>query len=136
MMRPGGLDADGRPMTVRGGIADILHEVSKGTMLLVYSGGLHHIQAPGELFPRPFKTIELRLEMVDIAEYRRRLLAEAGEEGFRAAVIRDLEARRNRYCPGYRPAAEEQDVPAGTAGEEDSARLSRTRSLGGSKRGS
>lgn len=105
MMRRGGLDADGRPMTVRGGIADILRAMDGGTMLLVYSGGLHHIQAPGERFPRIFRTISLRLEMIDIVPYREALIEEAGEEGFKAAVIRDLEHRRNRYCPGYVPVA-------------------------------
>ncbi len=124
MMRPGGLDAHGRPMTVRGGIADILHEVAEGTMLLVYSGGLHHIQAPGERLPRPFRTIRLRLEMVDIAEYRRRILAEAGEEGFKGAVIRDLEARRNRHCPGYRPVSPESSTTPRDAASEGSSRLS------------
>lgn len=124
MMRPGGLDAHGRPMTVRGGIADVLHEVSEGTMLLVYSGGLHHIQAPGELLPRPFRTIQIRLEMVDIAEYRRRILAEAGEEGFKAGVIRDLEARRNRHCPGYRPVSRDEGPPASETPAGGSARLS------------
>jgi hypothetical protein len=124
MMRPGGLDAHGRPMTVRGGIADVLHEIPEGTMLLVYSGGLHHIQAPGEFLPRPFQTIQLRLEMVDIAEYRRRLLDEAGEEGFKTAVIRDLEARRNRHCPGYRPAIPEGSPALSESPARDSARLS------------
>ncbi len=103
MMRPNGLDAKGQPMTVRGGIADILHEVKEGTMLLVYSGGLHHIQAPGELIPRLFKNIDMVLEMVEIRDYRENLLERVGEAGFKRAVIQDLEDRRNRRCPGYAP---------------------------------
>jgi len=35
-------------------------------MLIAYSGGLHHVQVPGKL-PRAFKTVRLRLEIVDIA---------------------------------------------------------------------
>lgn len=99
MMRPNGLDANGQPMTVRGGIADILEAVGEGYMLLVYSGGLHHIQAPGELLPRLFKPIDVTLEAVDIAGYRRRLLEQSGPAGFKRAVINDLQRRRDLCCP-------------------------------------
>lgn len=99
MMRSNGLDSEGRPMTVRGGIADILRSIPSGDMLLVYSGGLHHIQAPGELLPRLFKTVRLRLELVDIAAYREELMTRAGDEGFKRAVIADLEQRRDTHCP-------------------------------------
>ena len=51
MMRKVGLDSKGRPMTVRGGVADILDVLSDGRLLLVYSGGLHHIQVPGQFKP-------------------------------------------------------------------------------------
>jgi hypothetical protein len=102
MMRRGGRDADGNAMTVRGGIADILDTMPGGRMLLVYSGGLHHIQAPGEGRPRLFETIRVRFENLDIDAYRAARRAEPG--GFKAAVIRDLEARRDRHCPrGDRP---------------------------------
>jgi len=99
MKRPNGLDSTGQPMTVRGGIADILAVVQQGKMLVVYSGGLHHIQAPGERLPRLFKTIRVRLEMLDIPTYRDQLMAESGGEGFKVAVIRDLERRRDTHCP-------------------------------------
>ncbi len=99
MMRRTGLDSEGRPMTVRGGIADILRAIPEGYMFLVYSGGLHHIQAPGELLPRPFKTIRLRAEIVDIREYREHLIREHGEGSFKRAVIADLEHRRDTLCP-------------------------------------
>jgi len=99
MMRRNGLDASGREMTVRGGIADILDVLDDGLMLVVYSGGLHHIQAPGELLPRPFKTVRARVELVEIADYRRDLGHDRGLEVFRAAVIDDLTARRDRLCP-------------------------------------
>jgi 1-acyl-sn-glycerol-3-phosphate acyltransferase len=98
MKRPTGLDREGNPMTVRGGIADILRGVPGGGMLLAYSGGLHHVQAPGEHLPRVFKRIRLRLELIDIASYREGLMESAGRHGFKRAVIADLEARRDRHC--------------------------------------
>jgi 1-acyl-sn-glycerol-3-phosphate acyltransferase len=99
MKRRTGLDAAGQPMTVRGGIADILESIGDGRMLLAYSGGLHHVQAPGERFPRLWQTIRLRLELVDIGAYRAALLAKAGGGGFKRAVVEDLERRRDLYCP-------------------------------------
>jgi hypothetical protein len=99
MKRANGLDSEGKPMTVRGGIADILESIGEGRMILAYSGGLHHVQIPGERFPRLWRTIRMRLELVDIGAYRRELLAAAGREGFRRAVVADLERRRDLYCP-------------------------------------
>jgi hypothetical protein len=100
MMRPNGLDAEGRPMTVRGGIADILEAIPAGPMLIAYSGGLHHVQAPGEHLPRPFRRIRLNLEWVDIAAYRDEMRRCAGTDAaFKRAVVADLEARRDRNRP-------------------------------------
>ncbi len=99
MKRANGLDAQGKPMTVRGGVADILEASSDGRMLIAYSGGLHHVHTPGERLPRLFKTIRLGLEVVDIAEYRGARLAEGGAKGFRRAVVNDLERRRDVICP-------------------------------------
>ncbi len=98
MMRKSGLDKKGNPMTIRGGIADIIRAVPEGRMLLVYSQGLHHIQAPGEKLPRFFKTVSARLETIDLPSYRQRLLQRFGEEGFKGAVIEDLTRRRDLYC--------------------------------------
>lgn len=112
MMRRTGLDAHGQPMTVRGGIADILLAIPAGRMLLAYSGGLHHVHAPGDRWPRPFRTVRLRLESLDLAEYRNRMLDVEGRAGFRAAVVQDLTRRRDRYCPGAVP--EGQAEPLGT----------------------
>jgi hypothetical protein len=98
MKRSTGLDSEGNPMTVRGGIADVLRGIPDGKMLLAYSGGLHHVQHPGELLPRPFKRIALRLELLDIVDYRDRLQEQAGRHGFKKAVIQDLEERRDRNC--------------------------------------
>lgn len=98
MKRAGGLDKEGKPMTVRAGIADILLATPGGRLLLGYSAGLHHVQAPGEKLPRLFKTVRIAFEVVDVAAYRDRLLAEHGEAGFHAAVIADLTRRRDLYC--------------------------------------
>jgi 1-acyl-sn-glycerol-3-phosphate acyltransferase len=98
MMRANGLDSEGREMTVRGGIADILDALPDGRMLAVYSGGLHHIQVPGELLPTPFKTIRCRLEMIDILTYKEDLQRDYPELNFTGAVIADLTRRRDTYC--------------------------------------
>ena len=99
MKRLGGRDKEGREMTVRGGIADILQGIPSGTMLIAYSGGLHHVQAPGQHLPRLFKTLRMRLQEVDIAEYERQLGVAGDTQSFKHNVKRDLEARRDRYCP-------------------------------------
>ena len=98
MKRETGLDLHGKPMTVRGGIADILHAVREGRMLIAYSGGLHHVQIPGKV-PRIFKTVRLRVENIDIAPYIADLLRRGGEAEFKHNVIRDLEQRRDQYSP-------------------------------------
>ena len=100
MKRATGLDADGKPMTVRGGIADILEAVEEGRLLLAYSGGLHHIQIPGQKLPRLFKKVRMNLEVVDIAPYNAARMAEAGDRRvFKRVVANDLERRRDLYCP-------------------------------------
>ncbi|HEY4594968.1 MAG TPA: hypothetical protein VIJ02_01100, partial [Thermoanaerobaculia bacterium] len=66
---------------------------------IAYSGGLHHVQVPGERFPRLFRPIRMRLEAVDMAAYRTARLEEGGVKGFRRAVVKDLERRRDLYCP-------------------------------------
>ncbi len=105
MKRPNGLDSNGRPMTVRGGIADILGAMEKGRLLLVYSGGLHHIQSPGELLPRIFKPIHAQMELLEIASYSEDVVANSGGNGseFKRAVMADLERRRDAYCPPDEP---------------------------------
>jgi 1-acyl-sn-glycerol-3-phosphate acyltransferase len=101
MKRANGLDSEGKPMTVRGGIADILEAVGEGRMLLAYSGGLHHVQVPGEGLPRLFKTVRMNLEVVDIAAYNAARLEEAQGDWrlFKRVVATDLERRRDSHCP-------------------------------------
>ena len=105
MMRRGGLDKNGQPMTVRGGIADILEAVESlpepNRLLLFYSQGVHHIQAPGERFPRLFKTFAANLDSVAIPGYLADRRRESEQDGIsmRQSIIRDLEMRRDRHCP-------------------------------------
>ena len=97
MKRANGLDLQGNPMTVRGGIADILLAMKEGRMLAAYSGGLHHVQVPGHV-PRVFKTVRMRLEDVDIARYIEEMMAAGGPDQFKKNVMRDLDRRRDTYC--------------------------------------
>jgi hypothetical protein len=121
MMRKNGLDSNGQPMTVRGGIADILEAMKEGRMLIAYSGGLHHIQAPGEHVPRIFTKARMNLEVIDMADYIEQVKRRYPGEEFKKAVRADLEHRRERNCPvdGRPPWPE----PALT-GEETSTRAS------------
>ena len=94
MMRQNKLDKHGKAMTVRGGIADILSNVDDGQLLLAYSGGLHHVQVPGQTLPHVFKTLQLSLELEDIAAYKTRLAD--GELSFKKALQQDLNQRRDQ----------------------------------------
>lgn len=98
MKRRNGLDAQGKPMSVKGGIADILRGMDSGEMILAYSGGLHHVQAPGEKVPRIFRTISINTEILDIAEYKAQF-ASREHYRFKAAVVRDMESRMAVHCP-------------------------------------
>ena len=98
MKRATGLDNQAKPMTVLGGIADVIQAIPDGKMLITLSAGLHHVQIPGQWIPRIFKTLRMRLQQVDIARYPQTLLSTNGNDGFKKAVIRDLEDRRDQYC--------------------------------------
>lgn len=97
MKRPTGLDKHGRPMTVQGGVVEALKMIGRGTVLIGYSGGLHHVQAPGDRFPRLFKTIRMNFECLDIESY---LASFQGMDRIdRKKLTADLEARRDKHCP-------------------------------------
>ena len=98
MKRANGLDLHGNPMSVRGGIADILLAMKEGRMLIAYSGGLHHVQHPSG-FPRIFKTVRLRLEILEIADYIEEMMRNGGADQFKKNVMRDMDRRRDFYCP-------------------------------------
>ena len=105
MKRANGLDRNGRPMTVRGGIADILRQHEGGPMLIAYGGGMHHIQVPGQHLPRLFKTIRIRFEGLDIEAYRESLGSDLKPVEFKRAVRNDLDQRRDLHCPPLEAAA-------------------------------
>lgn len=102
MKRPGGLDKEGRPMRVRPGIVDVLQRIGRGKMLLVYSGGLHHVQAPGELLPRLFQPLEWTFEEVEIAAYLESF-GPLDDRALRQAVVADLERRRDTWAGALDP---------------------------------
>lgn len=98
MKRPNGLDKNGNEMTVRGGVADILSRLECGKILFVYSGGLHHIQSPGDKLPKLFKTIKLNLEVVDVKEYKTQH-QEICEAQYKTNVINDMQQRLKSKVP-------------------------------------
>ncbi len=98
MRRASGFDKEGQDMSVRGGIADILSGVREGHMLLVHSGGLHHIQKPGvDKWPRFFKPIRVRLEWINISKYKKEIGFES--EGYKGRLIQDMQKRHELNCP-------------------------------------
>jgi hypothetical protein len=109
MKRPDGLDKHGQPMTVRGGVADILAGMDwDGLILFAYSGGLHHIHTPGQGLPRLFQRARINFEALDLQEYRRLVGVPPADQqnpsaepyrSYRKRVISDLESRRDRFCP-------------------------------------
>lgn len=98
MKRADGLDKDGQPMTVRGGIVDVLSAMKTGRMVLAYSGGLHHVQTPGQGMPKLFKTIKVTFEFTTIEDYLRNFDEISDVRRARLAMIADLELRRDSYC--------------------------------------
>lgn len=111
MMRRGGMDKHGQPMTVRGGVADILRRLPDGRMVIGYSCGLHHVHAPGDRYPRLFKKLRLGVEVQEIAGYLASLPPpEEDVEAFRSAVKADLQRRRDLYRPAL-PAGQGPDEP-------------------------
>jgi hypothetical protein len=97
MKRPNGLDKSGRPMTVKGGTADILEEINDGGMILCLSGGLHHIQKPGQHLPRLFKKLKMNFIYVDIAEYKKTLSQNPRERKIK--MVADLQRHLENDCP-------------------------------------
>lgn len=100
MKRPNGLDKYGKPMTVRGGIADIIENFDEGGMLLCFSGGLHHVQAPGQHFPKLFKTIEMNFRYFDIEEYKKQFPDNPRQR--KLTIVQDLQKRLENDCPQAR----------------------------------
>ncbi|MFL5785980.1 MAG: hypothetical protein ACJ76H_15280 [Bacteriovoracaceae bacterium] len=98
MKRPNGLDKFGRPMTVKPGIADVVMNVQEGGLLLCLSGGLHHIQKPGQHFPRLFKTIRMNFVYIDLAQYHQRLSGLSALEK-KHEITREVQRYLDTCCP-------------------------------------
>lgn len=97
MMRENGMDKHGKPMTIKSGIADILKEAQEGYLVLATSGGLHHVQKPGEPFFRLFKTIKISYEKISISEYRK--IIDFEDRTYQRQVVEDLTRRMKRNLP-------------------------------------
>lgn len=90
MLRKGGVDKHGNPMTIRGGVADIMDKYHSGDMVIFYSGGLHHVHYPGEHFPKLFKEIKVGADIFNIEDFKRSLNYR-DKKSFTMAVVRRLE---------------------------------------------
>lgn len=97
MKRENGLDKFGKPMTVKPGITDIILTIPEGGLVLCLSGGLHHIQKPGQHFPKLFKTLHLNFVYLDLAEYRARFPGTALEK--KHQMTKDLQRYLETACP-------------------------------------
>ena len=98
MKRPTGLDKSGRPMNMKSGVSELLSQIDSGGMLLLYSGGLHHIQSPGSGLPKLFRRIRLRFEFLDIEGYKESFCRSSDPATLAKRIILDLEKRRDRHC--------------------------------------
>ena len=99
MKRKNGLDLEGNKMTVRGGVADLLARLDKGQMILAYSGGLHHVQVPGEGLPKLFKTLKLNIEAFEISNYKQMFSSELSSTAWKKQVLDDLQHRLETKVP-------------------------------------
>lgn len=97
MKRPNGLDKFGKKMTVRGGVADIIMSMDDGIALFCLSGGLHHVQAPGQHIPRFFQPIAMNIYYVDIKSYKAQFPKDYREQ--KLAIVQDLQKRLENDCP-------------------------------------
>lgn len=105
MRRRNGLDTKNRPMSIKYGVADIIAQLEGGKILFVYSGGLHQIQAPGEKKVRLFRTVRAKFEVVDLDDYKARLVAQKDLD-FADAVVSDFSQRQTLHTPSpiaFRP---------------------------------
>ncbi len=99
MKRKTGLDLDGKKMTVKPGVVDILAGLNNGQMVFAYSGGLHHVQVPDEGLPKLFKTLKMNLEAFDINEYKSLFAFAKGSDDWKKAVLTDMQHRLEMKVP-------------------------------------
>lgn len=98
MKRPNGLDKDGKPMSVRAGVVEVLEKMNQGHILFCLSGGLHHVQAPGQRFPKVFKKIKANVDFMEIKKYKNQFASLSDKERT-SAIINDLQSRIEKDCP-------------------------------------
>ena len=101
MKRKTGLDLEGNKMTVKSGVVDVLAGLNKGQMIFAYSGGLHHVQVPGEGFPKLFKTVKMDLEAFDIPAYQAGFEGEIGSPAWKKLVLDDMQQRLETKPPKF-----------------------------------
>lgn len=99
MKRKNGLDLEGKKMTVKPGVVEVLAGLNSGQMIFAYSGGLHHVQIPGEGFPRLFKTVSLNIEAMEIADYKNSFTEPVDSNAWKLEVIHDLQHRLETKAP-------------------------------------
>jgi hypothetical protein len=92
MKRANGLDSNGKKMNVKSGNIDIINMLENGNMIFAYSGGLHHVQEPGQRIPRLFRKIKMNVEVIDIKNYK--LKYNSPE-----SMLADLQRRLENNCP-------------------------------------
>lgn len=98
MRRHDGNDKHGKPMSVRTGVADIIETLGQGNILFVYSGGLHHIQVPGQFLPKLFKKIKINMEIMSIDDYKDGLY-HPEVKNRKTAFVRDIQQRLEELTP-------------------------------------
>ena len=99
MKRSTGLDLEGNKMTVRSGVVEVLADLKDGQIVFAYSGGLHHVQVPGEGWPRIFKTLYMDIEVTDVTSYQHSFNEPIGSHAWRKLVLNDLQHRLETKPP-------------------------------------
>lgn len=99
MKRTTGLDLEGKKMTVKPGVVDVLDGLNTGQLIIAYSGGLHHVQIPGEGLPKLFKQIKMNIEVFEMQEYKTQFQSALGSTEWKAEVLSDLQYRLETKVP-------------------------------------
>ena len=98
MKRPNGLDSKGRPLVIRRGFIDVLEKIGDCKILVLYSHGLHHIQTPGEGFPKLFKRVSGRLELWSRDDFITSAITKHPEANTDDSLVKFLTSRRDLFC--------------------------------------
>ena len=128
MKRAGGLDKKGRPMSTRGGIADLIRGLPDGKLLVAYSQGLHHIQVPGQKIPKLFQPVRMRFESLQLSTFKEEMAEglDLSDERdllkFRRRVMKTFDTRRDTYCTSDMGGSDEEEVWAELRNQSKSTR--------------